>query len=49
MNNQEEELRVYKIRLENTIRRLENHNLNEKEIEAYNERLEFYTKFNLVH
>lgn len=44
MDSKKEELRVYKIKLKNTIRMLENKNHDEKEIEVLNKRFEAYNK-----
>lgn len=44
MDSKKEELRVYKIKLKNTIRMLENKNYDEKEIEVLNKRFEVYNK-----
>lgn len=44
MDSKKEELRVYKIKLKNTIRMLENKNCDEKEIEVLNKRFEVYNK-----
>ena len=44
MDSKKEELRVYKIKLKNTIRMLENKNYDEKEIEVLNKRFEAYNK-----
>lgn len=46
LDSKKEELRVYKIKLENTIRMLENKNYDDKEIEVLNKRLEVYSKEN---
>ena len=44
LDSKKEELRVYKIKLKNTIRMLENKNYDEKEIEVLNKRFEVYNK-----
>lgn len=44
LDSKKEELRVYKIKLKNTIRMLENKNYDEKEIEVLNKRFEAYNK-----
>ena len=44
LDSKKEELRVYKIKLKNTIRMLENKNHDEKEIEVLNKRFEAYNK-----
>ena len=44
LDSKKEELRVYKIKLKNTLRMLENKNHDEKEIEVLNKRFEAYNK-----
>lgn len=44
MDSKKEELRVYKIKLKNTLRMLENKNYDDGEIEILNKRLEVYGK-----
>lgn len=44
MDSKKEELRVYKIKLKNTLRMLENKNYDDEEIEILNKRLDAYAK-----
>ena len=44
LDSKKEELRVYKIKLKNTLRMLENKNYDDGEIEILNKRLEAYAK-----
>lgn len=44
LDSKNEELRVYKIKLKNTLRMLENKNYDDGEIEILNKRLEVYGK-----
>lgn len=44
LDSKKEELRVYKIKLKNTLRMLENKNYDDGEIEILNKRLEVYGK-----
>ena len=44
LDSKNEELRVYKIKLKNTLRMLENKNYDDEEIEILNKRLEAYAK-----
>ncbi len=44
LDSKKEELRVYKIKLKNTLRMLENKNYDDEEIEILNKRLDAYAK-----
>lgn len=44
LDSKNEELRVYKIKLKNTLRMLENKNYDDEEIEILNKRLDAYAK-----